>query len=115
MISAILDGNIALIEYFINVENTNVNVRGIHFADTPLSIALALDHEEIIAILVVHGADYSMLNEEDRRKLVPILLKIFNYGPENFIEQKRKEREEREREERERDASRIRFEEIFGW
>ena len=63
---------------------------------TPLSVALDRGHKEITALLITHGADYRLLDEEAREKFFPILLEVFHRGPQEYLSQKRREREKEE-------------------
>jgi hypothetical protein len=92
---AIIDRNVFAVDALL--ENIDVNLQG-DANETFLSVAVALDREEIMALLVQKGANYSLLDEEDKKKFIPFLLKIFRHGLENFLEQKRKEREKARRE-----------------
>jgi hypothetical protein len=100
---AIHDNNLDLIDYFL--EGFDVNCQG-DTNETLLSVALALNREEIMALLVSRGADYNLLDEEDKKKFIPFLLKIFSRGLGNFLVEKKKERE---------GAKRKFIEDMFNW
>jgi len=72
---AIHDNDVDRVDYFL--EGIDVNVQG-DTNETLLRVALDLNREKIMALLVSRGADYNLLDEEDKKKFIPFLLKIFS-------------------------------------
>ena len=91
---AIIDRNVFVVEALL--ENIDINLQ-IEAKETFLSVAVDLGREEIMALLVQKGANYNLLEEEDRKKFIPFLLKIFRHGLGSFLTQMKKEREEENR------------------
>ncbi len=88
---AISERNVEAVERIIewDVDDINECCSGM----TPLAVASERGHKEITALLVTHGADYKLLDEESQEKFFPILLEIFRRGPQEYLAQKRRERE----------------------
>lgn len=88
---AVGDGNVRMVENLI--ERVDVDATSCCCPDaTPLAIAVERDDREIVALLINHGANYKLLDEETRERFIPILLEISLCGINKYIEKKKKER-----------------------
>ena len=96
---AVGDGNVGMVRRLI--ERVDVDAASCYCPDaTPLAIAVERDDREIVALLISHGANYKLLDEETQERFIPILLEISLCGINEYIERKAEERKRKAKEDK---------------
>ena len=96
---AVGDGNVRIVRDLI--ERVDVDAASCFCPDaTPLAIAVERDDREIVALLISHGANYKLLDDETQERFIPILLEISLCGVNEYIEHKAVERERKMKEDK---------------